>query len=179
MIDNEKFTAIFRQHNKAVTKYCFVKLNNKSDVEDTVTEVFLLLCKKWDSLDFTKPILPWLYRVADNCIKRSNVSDSQRKNDFPDESYEIDLPEELTTDGEIYDRLDKECETEQLRLLLRDVTDDLTEIENRIFYLRYIEKSTIKSISKKIGMPYSTIRLKIITIKNKIKRIVKRAEKVR
>jgi len=72
------YSAIFEQHYKAINAYTMRRVFSKQNVDDVVSEVFLVAWRRWDEVSGIDNPLPWLYRVAGNLIRNSHRSDNRR-----------------------------------------------------------------------------------------------------
>ncbi|MCI8331701.1 MAG: sigma-70 family RNA polymerase sigma factor [Clostridiales bacterium] len=171
MVNNNEYMNIVNQYKKPLFKYCFYRLmNNTALAQETVDDIFCVLYTKWDTLDVNKNIKAYLYRVADNCIKH-NLTRFNRyykhnesleeaiENHKLDTAYHMDdYFNDLHFDEEIYIEKIKQC---------------LPTHYQEIFVYRYVEKKTLTEIAQIVGMPYSTLRLRITKIDMIIRDIIK------
>src|SRR5437016_803214 len=62
--DEQAFTALVNAHASMVLAVCRRVLGNHQDAEDATQAVFCILAKKVGTIDASRPLAPWLYRVA-------------------------------------------------------------------------------------------------------------------
>lgn len=150
------FNDAYEKYYIRLYQHCvFAFPNDHFTAEEIANDTMLVLYKKWDTLDFSSDIWFWICKVADNYIKRKKRELARRHSkevlineyddNIPDDSDEI---AELTDSYEIKD-------------IIKSLPDELA----LIFKYRFIDKLTINDISNKLGIPKSTIQLRIEKIK--------------
>lgn len=129
---------IEEQYDK-IYRYCYFKLYDKQLAQDTTQETFLRFFRQDLSLESSKE-LPYLYTIAKNlCV------DSFRKKIV--ESLE-DITEESKYDP-TEDWIDN--------LTLRAVIDKLSQEEQELIFLRYVNEISITTICKITGYSRFTV----------------------
>jgi len=175
---NEIFSEIMKEYYKSVRFYCYKKLNrNSNEAEDCAQEVFYTLFKTMDELrDFNK-IGKWLYRTADNCIKKiltkksfenkmlihsmiDNDVDNIPQYYSPYFSYEDDYELLLESPLNIDD-----CKEKILSVLSSE--------EMTLWYLFFIEKKSQKEISVILHISHTSVRSKVLRLKFKLNKQTK------
>lgn len=155
MIDIEKYNQIVAHNYTTILKYCLLRLSFvKPNAEEVADDVFITLFLKWDELDLSDNITAWLYRVADNCIKRYNAKKSD----------EISLDECKDTierfnvyEDDIEALIEQITYKQELERIISDLPDNLKDI----FIYRFVEGKPLQEVEKITGIPYSTVRLRI------------------
>ena len=161
MVDNNEFMRILQTYSTPIFKYCYFRLlQNKALTEETVNDIFSVLYQKWDSLDFGN-IRAYLYRVADNCIKH-NLSNYNRYYQHI-ESLEEAVENNKLNFAEQYDEYFTDDETPE-EVYIEKIKQALPDEYREIFTYRYIEKKTLMETSELTGIPYSSVRLRLIKI---------------
>lgn len=169
-MDIELYESVVRKCTPPLYRYCSYRLSfNQQLVEETVNDVMRILFIKWDTLEITDDILRYLYRVADNCIKQA------RERDY--EYYSVHSSfEEAMDEGKICEPAyfdDYFHDIDEDELFIQKVVETLPEEYQRIFKYRYIDKKTIVKIVELTGIPYSSVRLRLMKIEEYIKCQVK------
>jgi RNA polymerase sigma-70 factor (ECF subfamily) len=114
------------------------------DIEDVLHEVFLVMLRRWDEYDRSRPLRPWLFgiafRVASGYRRRTNrelLSDNYDAEDLGAR------PDELV--ATIHDR----------RLLLKALA--AVPIERRaVLILREVDEVTMRDIAEQLSIPLFT-----------------------
>ena len=135
----------------------------KEDIEEIVSDVFVMLWKNAEYIDLKKgTVKSYIAAAARNCaLKRSN---KKRECTCLDD---IEVSDEKTS-----------AESGLKNSVIWDAVMSLGEPDNEIFvrYYKYDEK--IKDISKAIGLNVSTVKTKLSRGKKKLKRILSDAEEM-
>ena len=69
------FDDLFLEYYDAIFRFCYHKLNNKSEAEDITSEIFTILFSIWTTFSpKTRPVLvSWLYKTAQNKVYNHSV----------------------------------------------------------------------------------------------------------
>lgn len=172
MVDNSEYMRIVKKYRKPLFKYCYYRLmENKTLTEETIDDIIHILYQKWDTLDLNGNIRAYLYRVADNCIKHNleNYNRYYKRN----ESLEDAIDNNRFDYVEQYDDYFLDDETPE-EVYIEKIKQVLPDEYRQIFIYRYIEKKTLMETSKLIGIPYSSLRLRIIKIEKIIRNEIKK-----
>ena len=172
MVDNNEYIRIVKMYRKPLFKYCYYRLmENKTLTEETIDDIIHVLYKKWDTLDLNGNIRAYLYRVADNCIKHN--LDTYNRYYQHNESLEEAIENNRFDYVEQYDDyfLDNEIPED---VYIEKIKQSLPDEYRQIFIYRYIEKKTLMETSELIGIPYSSLRLRISKIDKLVREEVKK-----
>lgn len=171
MVDLIKYESIVREYTKPLYKYCYHKLHFNDDLtNETVNDVMRILFEKWEKLNVDDNIRAWLYRVADNCIKR-NLSEYARYYSHV-ESLDADIESNKLMCLEQYDEYFKDDQLEEA--YIDEIYNALPDKYKEIFKLRYIEKKTISETAKLVGIPYTSVHLRLVKIEAFVKKEIKK-----
>ena len=172
MVDNSEYMRIVKKYRKPLFKYCYYRLmENKTLTEETIDDIIHILYQKWDTLDLNGNIRAYLYRVADNCIKHNleNYNRYYKRNESLEEAIDNNRFDYV----EQYDDYFLDDETPE-EVYIEKIKQVLPDEYREIFIYRYIEKKTLMETSKLIGIPYSSLRLRIIKIEKIIRDEIKK-----
>lgn len=137
-------------------RYCYFKLHHQQDAEDITQEVLLRSFSLENNKRIKDPIR-YLYTMA-----RNLCTDRLRK------THEEELPDQLSSSDFI--------ETVDTRILLETAIRKLTEDEQQLIFLRYINELPIRYISNITGQSRYVIYRKLNKILEKLKSELKRGE---
>jgi len=158
LLDENKFTDIVEKYYKQILYYCTGRYYiDISDAEEITNDVFIILFRKWDSLAFDE-IRAWLHRTADNLVMHHFRKKKTRVKTEP--LYDNDTEELVADDYE------KDIVSEDF---VSRILNKLSDEEQKIFECRYITGLTLMEIAKLMGIPYSTVRLRLMGIQKKIR----------
>lgn len=159
MVDPQTFERTVRKYQRMLVGYLWRRLGYDEGLTlETFDDVICVLYRRWDDVDVGGNIAPWLFRVADNCIK-ANVRKNERYY-----SRHVPLDEARGALGRDFISADVYSENSGLteEELVEKVRDSLPEGMRDLFAYRFIEKKTIEEISELTGIPYSTLRYRLM-----------------
>lgn len=171
MVDIIEYERIVREFSAPLFKYCYYRLRGNIELtEETVDDILHVLYRKWDSLDTDGNVRAWLYRVADREI-RSHLKKDERYYKY-NESLEQAVDDGKTENLRHYDEYFADHTPEEE--YMAEVRERLLEEFRDIFTMRFIEKRTLEETSRSLGLPYSTLRLRIGKLERLVRAEVKR-----
>jgi RNA polymerase sigma-70 factor (ECF subfamily) len=72
--DGEAFGELVRRHQTAVFNVAYRMLGHRQDAEDAAQEAFIRAYRAFVTFDLTRPLAPWLKKIAANvCLNRLEV----------------------------------------------------------------------------------------------------------
>ena len=154
----------YDQYRIRIFNYCLSRLDSREAADDCVQETFIVFYNKLlDGEEFENP-RAFLYRTADNFVKR------QKQNDAVDLKRNIPLDEatDIGVTDEYLSRLDLIDYEEIAKILLNLLTDE----EKQIYDLRYIQKQGVEDISEQLGISRPAASMRLMRLRNKIKDMV-------
>jgi len=153
---------LIETHEPQLKSFVNKYINNKSDVDDVVQDVFYQLIKTVDSaLEPIEHVSAWLYRVARNIMinrGRKMQEEEMPVSLFPDDEDNVwsDFAEVLFND-----EMAPSPETEYLRSLvwteLETALSDLPPEQREVFELTELDSIPVKDISASTGVPVNTL----------------------
>ena len=156
---------VILKYTPIITKYCLPKLQyNYHDAEEATSNVMITLYKKWDGLK-KENIYRWLYKVADNHIKKIIT---KRAKDFKRESIYID---EISAENELFQ--DYTLSYISIEKHINDIISSLDEEERKLFSYRYTEEMKLREISAVTNIPYTTLHGKYSKLEKKVRDFIK------
>ena len=155
----------YNQYRIKLFNYCLSRLDGSREAaDDCVQETFIVFYNKLlDGEEFENP-RAFLYRTADNFVKRQKQKDTvDLKRNVPlDEATDIGVTDEYLS------RLDLIDYEEIAKILLNLLTDE----EKQIYDLRYIQKQGVEDISEQLGISRPAASMRLMRLRNKIKDMV-------
>lgn len=164
MFDEDRYNSIVATHNTELFKYCLDRLSHDfGSAEEATNDVFVVLYKKWNTLDFTE-IRAWLYRTADKIILHYWRKKPRIKETPIDDFTDKNLPVELVT-------LEYE-EGLMSNDYVSSILNKLDKKERKLYQYRYVEGMSFAKISEVSGIPKSTVIFRINQIKRKLQEYI-------
>lgn len=171
MVDPQTFERTVRKYQRMLVGYLWRRLGYDEGLTlETFDDVICVLYRRWDDVDVGENIAPWLFRVADNCI-RANVRKNERyySRHIPlDDAGGALRSQDFAVNDSYFDNSGMTEEE-----LIGAVRDSLPEGMRELFTYRFIEKRTIEEISEMTGVPYSTLRYRLMKTEAAARRKIK------
>jgi len=147
--DKEAFAELYREHVQAIFRYVYNRVSDKQLAEDLTGDVFTRMLKGLPSYqDQGKPLLAWLYRIA-----HARVVDHYRRVERrPNESDVESIPISVTPD------MDERLLRQQAARALRDAITYLTDDQQQVIVLRFIEGYRIEEVANVMGKKPNAIK---------------------
>ena len=155
----------YNEYRIKLFNYCLSRLDGSREAaDDCVQETFIVFYNKLlDGEEFENP-RAFLYRTADNFVKRQKQKDAvDLKRNVPlDEATDVGVTDEYLSRLDLIDY--EEC----AKILLNLLTDE----EKQIYDLRYIQKQGVEDISEQLGISRPAASMRLMRLRNKIKDMV-------
>lgn len=165
LFEERQFEELVRQYSKELYRYCYSRLGSDKDLTDeAVNDVFLALYKKWDRLERGEKLRAWLYRTADYCIRHQR---SQKQRYY---QRHCSLEESYMEDPSAFYRWEPQEDTEQELAALEQA---LPPMDRELFRLRFLEKLSLQELSQRAGIPYSTLRLRLLSLEATVRKMIR------
>ncbi len=161
-LDLEKIIKDYTNYiNTIINNMVKMSLNNE-DKEEIISEVFFILWKNKDKLDYNKRLSSYIAGVTRNIVK-----EYFRKNqiyfdisDYENSLYSYDCIDLLNDNIEEIKKIEKKLKT-------------IKEIDRKIFIDFYYSSKSIKDIAKEQKISEFSIKQRLYRIRNKIKKEVR------
>lgn len=148
------------------SNYVFMIIKNNTqnlildeDIEEMISDVFLILWNNKGKLDYNSPLKPYIAGITKNIAKdklrRLNISYSF-----------IETQEEIISKEDVEQFIEVQ---EEFEIILQEL-DRLGKNSNQIFMMFYFEGKKIRDIAKKLGYTEFNVSTKLHRIRKKIKK---------
>ena len=165
LLTNNTVGDCYEKYYQSIFKYCRVRLGEFSQhAEDCVQDAFLVLYNKLTSGETVEQPRAFLYRAADNFVKRTidNCRKQQARTvDIEEAAQKIAAPPDSVPDDFDYD----EC----ARLLI----ERLTAEERLLYELKYIQRKPLKEISEILNITPTAAAKRTSRLRGRIKDLIK------
>ncbi len=157
--DDAAFEALVGAYSRRIIGYCF-KMGAGSGAEDLAQEIFVKLYLALPRFDTSKPLTPFLFRIAHNhcldALRRKRVPTVSLVRDDPETGGGAEVehpdgrpdPEELARRAEVMDAVDRALAS-------------LPDTYRSALVLRHVEGLTYEEISETLGLPMGTVKARI------------------
>lgn len=145
---------IEEQYDK-IYRYCYFKLHHQQTAEDITQETFLRYFQRYDRIT-GEAALKCLYTIARNlCIDEYR----RQSKDFVQEEY-------ITEDS----KEDQILTTLTVRAALAGLTED----EQELLLLRYVNEVPVAAISQMLGISRFAVRRRLLAVQKKFQHILEK-----
>lgn len=145
---------IEEQYDK-IYRYCYFKLHHQQTAEDITQETFLRYFQRYDQIT-GEAALKCLYTIARNlCVDEYR----KRPQDFIQEKH-------ITEDS----KEDQILTT----LTVRAALSELTEDEQELLLLRYVNEVPVAAISQMLGISRFAVRRRLLVVQKKFQSILEK-----
>jgi len=147
--DHDAFASLYRAHVQVIYRYIAYRVNDAQLAEDLTADVFTKALQSIGRYeDQGKPFVAWLYRIA-----RARVIDHYRRTDR--RPAETDVEEEpLPIDPD----MDAPMIRRQAARLLRTAIAELTDDQQQVIILRFVEGHRIETVARLMGKQPNAIK---------------------
>lgn len=147
--DREAFAELYRANVQAIFRYIAARINDSQLAEDLTGEVFMRALQGLPSYRHEGlPWLAWLYRIA-----HARIVDVYRRQARRPMETELDS-EMLAADHDLDERLHQE----QTADLLRSAIARLTDEQQQVIVLRFIEGLRVEAVAQIMGKNANAIK---------------------
>jgi RNA polymerase sigma-70 factor (ECF subfamily) len=145
--DRRAFGALYDMHLDAVYRYSFYRLRTSADAEDVTSEVFHRALAAMPKYEPRRPFLAFLYGIARHVVA-DRLRSARRQSPLEEA---VAHPSDAEAPDEAAARRD------QARRL-RSAIGELTELQQEVVILRFLEDRTTSEVAQLLGKPDSTVR---------------------
>jgi RNA polymerase sigma-70 factor (ECF subfamily) len=152
--EGDAFTALHAKYHTRIYSFALKRLRDPCEAEDVTQETFLQVHRSLASYEGRSTLLSWMFGIAHNQVRRRF-----RRPTPP--SVSLDTPEAaaLCTGEESTDR--KVDLGRVLSRCDRIVEKDLSEGQQKIFRLRYIESQSTRQIANHLGKSTQAVKISL------------------
>ena len=161
--DQQAFGVLVRHYQRRVFALGIRFFGNADDAEDLVQETFLRAWRALDRFDPTRPLAPWLMRIASNRALTEIATRKRRGNE--------ELDETLAWKGA---GADENLERRELQQALGRAVGELPDDQRMILLLRTTEGLSYREISETLDIPIGTVMSRLARARETLRKKVKR-----
>ncbi|MBI9107256.1 MAG: sigma-70 family RNA polymerase sigma factor [Spirochaetales bacterium] len=158
MNEGEAFSEMFRTYDRRIYLTALRFLGNRDEAADIRQEVFFRAWKHLGSLDSSRPVFPWLFRITRNlCINRlRRKSGSEAGLEFPELQ-----PGTESVEGEVI-----RCES---RLEVKAAVMTLPDNFREIIILKHYDECSYDEMAEILGIPKGTVMSRLFNARKLLK----------
>ena len=152
--DPAAWTALVERFTPLVYRLGVRMLRDGTEAEDVSQEVFLRMHRSFDTHDPTRPLAPWVARIAYHaCLRRMERGARRESPGDPEELAAV--PDDRGRDPE------QAAQSGETSALLLRALHDLPAQDRALIDLRYREGLSDAEVSEATGIPVATVRTRM------------------
>lgn len=160
--DIEAFGVLMDRYEKKMKRYASRFISGSEDTEDAVQDVFVKAYSNIQSFDADKKFSTWLYRIAHNTYV--NVLRSKGNSSVSFVDFDVFFPHPFAKEDTAQMAQDGEEKT-----MVESCLGDLDPKYRSVATLYFLEELDYKSIAEIVGIPVSTVGVRLNRAKKKLK----------
>lgn len=164
--DKEKFGILINRYVEKLKRYARKFIQDKVDIEDLVQDVFIKAYQNIQSFDESRKFSPWIYRIAHNEF----VNQIRKK--ITQKILPIDF-DTFFSHPEALEKADTDTEAFFTEKILEEYLNKLDPKYREVLVLYFYEEMDYKQIGEVLAIPVSTVGVRIIRAKEKLKLLIK------
>ena len=147
--DPEALASLYACYVERITRYVYSRVTDHQLAEDITSRIFLKMLEKLDTYQVGQsPVIAWLYRMAHNAV----IDHYRLKRTFIS-LEDVNQAEAKQEDG-IEEKLELQIKSQQLRAALQV----LTEEQQRVLILKFIDGLSTREIARQLGKQPGSVR---------------------
>lgn len=152
----------YEKYYQSIFKYCRVRLGEVSEhAEDCVQDAFVVLQRKLNEGETVEQPRAFLYRTADNFVKRTVEHYSKERK----RTVELTEAENAPAPPIISDDFDYD---EFARILIAT----LSEQEQELYILKYVQQKSLKEIAEILNIQPTAVAKRVSRLRQRIKDLI-------
>lgn len=161
--DTLNIEKVISKYNSYIYKILKNSLSNELDIEETLSDVFLIFWKNYKRLDKEIPVKPYLIGITKNLIKKKYAN------------YNIDITNIELFDNSIISSIDIErlIENNEKSKIVSDTLAKVKDIDKNIFMMFYYNQKRIKNIAKILKISEPKVKISLYRTRKLIKKNLK------
>ena len=163
--DSELFGELVKRYEAKMKRYAHKFLFGRNDTDDLVQDIFIKTYVNLQNFDDDRKFPPWIYRIAHNTYVNA------LKKKLTDKVFSIDF-DTFLPHPKALETADSDSEKEFIRVMLDKHMDMISEKYREPLILYFYEDMDYKEISQILGVPSSTVSVRIKRGKEKLKEIL-------
>ena len=154
---------IINGYNAYIYKILRNNISNETDIEEILSDVFIIFWKNYKRLDKDTEIKPYLVGITKNLIKKKYRDYSVNMESIDD--YE----NEITT----HINIEELAENSEKSKIVSESLFNLKEVDRKIFIMFYYNQKKIKEIAKIFKISETKVKIILYRARKSIKRNLK------
>lgn len=153
---------VIQTYNSYIYTILKNSMSTKEDIEEILSDVFMILWKNYQVIDKNIKIKPYLIGITRNLVRKRyrihNICENL-------EDYEEKISEDINIESLI--------ERNEKSKIISDAIDSMKEEEKKIFVMFYYKSKKIKEISKELKISEAKIKITLHRLRKFVKKKLK------
>lgn len=156
---------IIKNYNPYIYTILKNSMSNSEDIEEILSDVFMVLWKNYEKIDKSIKVKPYLVGITKNLIRKKYRILNVKHTIESIEDYE----------DEISDYIDVQVlvEKNEKSKVISDAIDSMKDEEKQIFIMFYYKSKKIKEISKELNVSETKTKITLYRLRKFIKKKLK------
>jgi RNA polymerase sigma-70 factor (ECF subfamily) len=146
--------AIVGRHREAVFRYAYLQSGDPAEAEDIAQETFMRAFRSFHHFDVSRPLRPWLLRIARNLARNRWRSWSRRIR--ATERWNSEASTEAAGSGSLPDGGPAVAADE-----LKGIVARMREGDRQVIYLRFFLGLTLDETAEALSLPLGTVKSRL------------------
>ncbi|HEX3037915.1 MAG TPA: sigma-70 family RNA polymerase sigma factor [Oscillospiraceae bacterium] len=162
----QQYEAFYKEYFNKILAYCNVKLRfDQVSAEDCAQRVFETLYEKMKDFYSMENVRAWLYRTADNYIKK-RYREWSKENETIHYQHIVEMEDSIDfSEMPNYDDLVSQVQIEEYK---EKVISGLSKSNKELYQLRFVHKSSYKDLALQYETSENTMRQRVFSLKREI-----------
>lgn len=171
--DEEAFNELLSKYEGYLYKICYSFTRSKEDSLDMMQEIYLKIFRGLKNFDETRPLLPWLKKIAVN-----TMINNSKKNRMPETSLNSFRNPQSDRGGSfaLEEYLAAEDLTEET-VVINDTREEIDRLIGELpeqyrltLTMRYHEEMSYESIAQVLNQPLGTVKNSVFRARNLLRK---------
>lgn len=154
---------IINVYNAYIYRILRNSISNEFDIEEILSDVFIIFWKNYKRLDKQTEIKPYLIGITKNLIKKK----------YRNYNVNIENIELYENNIEYNINIEELAENKEKSKVISQTLENLKEIEKNVFTMFYYNQNKIKEISKILKISEAKVKIILYRVRKTIKRNLK------
>jgi RNA polymerase sigma-70 factor (ECF subfamily) len=146
--------SIVGRHREAVFRYAYLQSGDSAEAEDIAQETFLRAYRSFHQFDISRPLRPWLLRIARNLARnrwRSWTRRERATERWKIESAALNAGSDRPLEGA----------AGQSAAELREVVAGMRDEDRQVIYLRFFLALSLEETGEALSLPVGTVKSRL------------------
>lgn len=150
-------------YNAYIYKILRNSISNEADIEEILSDVFIIFWKNYKRLDRETKIKPYLIGITKNLIKKK----------YRDYSVNIENIELYENNIVSHINIEELVENKEKSEIISDSLSNIKDIDRRVFIMFYYNQKKIKDIAKILKVSEAKVKIILYRVRKTIKKNLK------